>query len=136
MRRTCRLAAWGRRRAVRNPFTAANAAASTGKTLYVPKGTYKVVASHDDWSSAQYALKPVGANLRIVGDGPSSNIKLSAHEGAYTSKFPIIFLLSGLTGTVTVADLQVSSPARVNTTHSGPMAFSASRACCTCFSDP
>jgi len=101
-------------------------AASAKRGVYFPAGTYLVSASagRSAWTNACYALRPGGSDLRVCGDGNASVVLLSAHEGPTDSVFPIIFLLNGITGTVSVSDIKIQSTPRVNTSHSGPMAFS------------
>jgi len=98
----------------------------TGDSVYFPAGVYVVSAilARSAWASACYALRPSGNGLRMFGDGDSSVVKLSAHESPTAGIFPIVFLLNNIVGHVSVQDIKVESPARANTTHNGPMAFS------------
>jgi hypothetical protein len=57
-------------------------AASAGKALYLPSGTYVIAAT-----TARYQILPVYANTTIYGDGPQTIIKIKDGSGSYSTLF-------------------------------------------------
>jgi hypothetical protein len=92
---------------------------AAGKTVFFPKGTYKVTSQGTLYSGVGYCIRPTVADVVVEGEGVQSIIKISAHESTAA-----IFALNKASGSWYFKNLQISSPTRVNTTHVGPMAIS------------
>jgi hypothetical protein len=91
-------------------------AAGSGKRVFFPKGTYIVNDIGTAYSSLKYSLIFTGTNVSIEGEGDSSVIQISAHE-----KYCSLIDVKGASGKISIRNLKLKSPTRVNTTHNGPI---------------